>query len=70
MERVIIERLSFYMESRGILSPHQSGCGREPRTVKCLETENRKAQAHKRGSFFFDVEKQMRWFGLRGLMVN
>ncbi len=33
MERMITERMVFYLGSRGILSPHQSGFGRGKGTM-------------------------------------
>lgn len=46
MERMITERLTFYMESKGLFSPNQSGFRKGRGTmdpVMCLETEVRKA---------------------------
>ncbi len=38
MERMITDRLAFYMESRGILSPHQSGFRRGRGTMDPVST--------------------------------
>ena len=74
-ERMITERLSFYMESRGILSPHQSGFRRGRGTmdpVLCLETEIRKAHVNKESvmAVFFDVEKAYDMVWKEGLMIK
>lgn len=50
MERMITETLTFYMESRGLFSPHQSGFrkGRGAMdAVMYLDTEVRKAKVNK-----------------------
>ncbi|XDV52299.1 hypothetical protein PO909_021042 [Leuciscus waleckii] len=75
MERIITDRLSFYMESRGILSPHQSGFRRGRGTmdpVMCLETEIRKAQVNKESvmAVFFDVEKAYDMVWKEGVMIK
>ena len=75
MERIITERLFFYMESRGILSPHQSGFRRGRETmdpVMCLETEIRKAHVNKESvmAVFFDVEKAYDMVWKEGLMIK
>ncbi len=64
MERMITERMVFYLGSRGILSPHQSGFGRGRGTMDpiiCLETGVKKAQVNKESGMvvFFDVGKSI-----------
>ncbi len=59
---MITERIAFYLESIGILSPHQSGFRRGRGTMDpiiCLETDIKKAQVNKESvmAVFFDVEK-------------
>lgn len=54
---------TFYMESRGLLSPHPSGFWKGRGTmdpVMCLETEVRKAQVNKEPvmAVFFDEGKR------------
>ena len=49
-ERMIMERLTYFLESRGLVSPHQSGFRKGRGTmdpVLCLEAEVRKAQVNK-----------------------
>lgn len=62
MERMIVERLMFYLESKGLLSPHQNGFRKGRGTmdpVVFLETEVKKAQIKKESvlAIFLDVEK-------------
>ncbi len=64
MERMITERMVFYLGSRGILSPHQSGFGRGRGTmvpIICLETGVKKAQVNKESGMavFFVVGKSI-----------
>ncbi len=64
MERIITERMVYYLGSRGILSPHQSGFGRGRGTMDpiiCLETGVKKAQVNKESGMavFFDVGKSI-----------
>ena len=75
MERMVTERLTFYMESRGLLSPSQSGFRRGRGTmdpVMCLETEVRKAYVNKESvmSVFFDVEKAYDMVWKEGVMIK
>ena len=61
MERMITERLTYFLESRGLMSPDQSGFRKGRGTmdpVLCLESVIRKAQANKDVvvAVFFDVE--------------
>ncbi len=68
MERMITERMVFYLGSRGILSPFLSpfisGFGRGRGTMDpiiCLETGVKKAQVNKESGMavFFDVGKSI-----------
>ncbi|XP_044220816.1 uncharacterized protein LOC122991683 isoform X2 [Thunnus albacares] len=73
MERMITERLGFFMESRGILSPHQSGFRRGRETmdpVICLETKIKKPQVNEESvvAVFFDLEKAYDMVWKEGLM--
>ena len=74
MEHMITERLTYFLESRGLVSPHQSGFRKGRRTmdpVFCLEAEVRKAQVNRDTvvAGFFDVEKyDMMW--KEGLLIK
>ena len=62
MERMITERMMISIESRGLISPYQSGFRKGRGTmdpVICLETEMRKSQINKESilAVFFNVEK-------------
>ena len=62
MERMITERLTYFLECKGLVSPHQSGFRNVRGTmdpVLCLEAEVRKAQVNKETvvSAFCDVVK-------------
>lgn len=62
MERMIVDRLSFYLESHNLLSTFQSGFRKGSSTmdpVVDLESDIRKAQINKEKvvAVFFDVEK-------------
>ena len=75
MERMITERLGFFMESRGILLPHQSGFRRGRGTmdsVMCLETEIKKAQVNEESvvAVCFAVEKAYDMVWKKGLMIK
>ena len=67
MERMINERLKFYLENKGYISKYQSGFRRGRNTmdpVLCLEHEVRKAQINRESVvvIFFHIEKDyMRW---------
>lgn len=62
MERLIVNRLTYEIESKGLFTPYQSGF-RKGRTtmdsILCLESEIRKAQTNKEAviGVFIDVEK-------------
>lgn len=75
MERMVTERLTFYFESRELLSPYQSGFRRGRGTMDpiiCLETEIKKAQVNKESvmAVFFDVEKAYDMVWKEGLMIK
>ena len=61
-ERIVTERLTYFLESKAILSPCQSGFRKGRSTIDsvlCLESDIRKAQTNKEVvvDVFFDVEK-------------
>ncbi len=75
MERIITEIIVFYLESRGIVSPHQSGFRRGRGTMDpiiCLETDLKKAQVNKESvmAVFYDVEKAYDMIWKEGLMIK
>ncbi len=75
MERMITERIAFFLESRGILSSHQSGFRRGRGTMDpiiCLETEVKKDQVNKESvmAVFFDVEKAYDMVWKEALMIK
>lgn len=75
MERMITERLTFYLESKDLLSPYQCGFRRGRGTmdpVICLETEIKKAQIIKESvmDVFFDVEKAYDMVWKEGLLIK
>lgn len=75
MEKMITERMTYYIESRGMFSPYQSGFRKGRGTmdpVICLETEIRKAQVNKESimAVFFDVEKAYDMVWKEGLMIK
>ena len=60
MERMVVRRLEYYMESNGLVSPYQSGFRKSRNTmdsIVCLESEIRKAQTNKEFviAVFFDI---------------
>ncbi len=75
MERMITERIAYYLEIRGILSPHQSGFRRGRGTMDpiiFLETDVKKAQVNKESvmAVSFDVEKAYDLVWKEGLMIK
>lgn len=75
MERMITERLMYYVESKGRMSLHESGFRKGRGTmdpVICLETDVRKAQANKETviAVFLDVEKAYDMVWKEGLMIR
>lgn len=75
MERMITERLTYYIESRGLLSSYQSGFRKGRGTmdpVVCLESDIRKAQVNREVvvAVFFDVEKAYDMVWKDGLLIK
>lgn len=75
MERMITERLTHYVESRGIISMYQSGFRRGRSTmdpIVYLETEIIKAQVNKEVvlAVFIDIEKAYDMVWKEGVMIN
>lgn len=74
MERIIVNRLMYYFENRGLFSPHQSGFQSGFSTmdaVLCLKSDTRKAQICKETviAVIFDIEKHdMLW--IYGLLIK
>ena len=74
MERMVTERLTYFLESKALLSPCQSGFRKGRNTmdsVLCLESDIRKAQTNKEVvvSVFFDVEKAYDMLWKEGLVI-
>ena len=72
---VITERLTYFPESRGLVSPHQSGFRNGRGTMDpllCLEAEVRKAQVKDETvvAVFFDVEKVYDMMWKEGLLIK
>lgn len=75
MEKMINERLIYYMENKGYISKYQSGFRRGRNTmdpVLCLEHEIRKAQINKESvvAVFFDIEKAYDMMWGKGLLIR
>ena len=75
MERMITERLTYYVEKNELMTPYQSGFRRGRSTLDpllCLESEVRKAQANKECvvAVFFDVEKAYDMMWKEGLLIK
>uniref|UniRef100_A0A671QSF3 Reverse transcriptase domain-containing protein n=1 Tax=Sinocyclocheilus anshuiensis TaxID=1608454 RepID=A0A671QSF3_9TELE len=75
MERIITERITYFLESKDLLSPYQSGFRRGRNTmdsVLCLESDIRKAQTNKEVvvAVFFDVEKAYDMLWKEGLLIK
>lgn len=75
MERMINERLVYFLESRGMVATYQSGFRKGRNTmdpVLCLEDEIRKAQVNKETvvAVFFDVEKAYDMLWKEGLLIK
>ena len=75
MEKMINERLTYYMESKGFMSKYQSGFRKGRNTMDptiCLEHEIRKAQINKESvvAVFFDIEKAYDMMWVEGLLVR
>ena len=75
MEKMVVERLMHFIESRDLFSSYQSGF-REGRntmdSVLCLESEIRKAQTNKEivVAVFFDIEKAYDMLWKEGLLIK
>uniref|UniRef100_A0A669EWH7 Reverse transcriptase domain-containing protein n=1 Tax=Oreochromis niloticus TaxID=8128 RepID=A0A669EWH7_ORENI len=75
MERMITERLTYYLETRGFISKYQSGFRRGRNTmdpVLCLEHEVTKAQTNSESvvAVFFDIEKAYDMMWRDGLLIK
>ncbi|KAI2655937.1 RNA-directed DNA polymerase from mobile element jockey [Labeo rohita] len=75
MEWMIVERMTFYIESKCLLSPYQSGFRKGRGTmdpVVCLETVIRKAMINKESvmAVFLDVEKAYDMAWKEGLLIK
>ncbi|KAF7650069.1 hypothetical protein LDENG_00131950 [Lucifuga dentata] len=75
MEKMIKERLLYFIETRGLISNYQSGfkkgrCTMDP--AVCLEHETRKAQINKESvvAVFFDIEKAYDMMWKEGLIIK
>lgn len=70
MERMITKRLVYKLESRGLITPYQSGFCNGRTTVDpvvCLENEIHKAQVL---ATFFDIEKAYDMLWKEGLLIK
>lgn len=75
MERMINERLTYYVENKGYVSKYQSGFRRGRNTMDpalCLEHEIRKAQINRESvvAIFFDLEKAYDMMWKEGLLIK
>lgn len=75
MEKMVTERLSYYIESRDIFSSYQSGFRKGRNTmdsVLSLESKIRKAQTNKEIviAVFFDIEKAYDMLWKEGLLIK
>ena len=75
MERMINERLTFYLENKGYISKYQSGFRRGRNTMNpalCLEHEVRKAQINRESvvTILFDIEKAYDMMWKEGLFIK
>lgn len=75
MERMITERITYFLESKNLFSPYQSGFRRGRNTmdsVLCLESDIRKAQTNKEVviAIFFDIEKAYDMLWKEGLLIK
>ena len=75
MERMVVERLTYYLESRGLLTSCQSGFRKGRNTMDAvirLENEIRKAQANKESVVvvLFDIEKAYDMMWKEGLLIK
>lgn len=75
MERILVNRLSYYMESKGLFSSYQCGFRKGRSTIDAmvrLETDIKKALVMKEVlvAVFFDLEKAYDMLWKEGLMVQ
>ena len=75
MEKVVTERLMYFIECRDLFSSYQSGFCKWRHTmdsVLCLESEIRKAQTNKEivVAVFFDIEKAYDMLWKEGLLIK
>lgn len=75
MERIITERLTYFLESKNLFCPFQSGFRKGRNTLDallCLESEIRKAHTNKEMvvAVFFDIEKAYDMLWKEGLLIK
>ena len=75
MERMVVDRLTYFLESRGLLSKFQSGFRHSRGTmdpVVCLDSDVRKAQVNREVvlAVFFDVEKAYDMVWIEGVLIR
>ena len=75
MERILVNRLTYFMESKGLFAGYQSGFRKGRSTLDAmirLETDIRKALAMKEVlvAVFFDIEKAYDMLWKEGLMIQ
>ena len=75
MERMVNDRLTYYLETRGLIKMYQSGFRRGRSTydpVVCLEHDIRRAQVNKETvlAVYFDVEKAYDMVWGQGLLIK
>lgn len=75
MEKMVMSRVLFYLETRNLIHPYQSGFRKGRSTldaVVCLENEIRKAHVNKeavKGVFFY-IEKAYNMVWKEGLLIK
>lgn len=75
MEKMVNDRLNYWVESKGLLQSYQSGFRRGRGTmdpVVCLEDVIRRAQVNKKTvvAVFFDIEKAYDMLWTKGLLIK
>ena len=75
MERMVTDRLTYFLESRELFSPYQSGFHKGRNTMDLilhLESEIRKAQTNKEVvvAVFFNIEKAYDMLWKEGLLIK
>lgn len=72
MERMITDRLVYFLEKEGKLTPFQSGFSGTMDPVMCLEAEIKKALSNKESviAVFLDIEKAYDMLWREGLMIK